>query len=57
MSQRLDDVEDDLEHLNRRFKKLQTQVTRRWRDDTIEEEEEDDEDIGPGAARRALGLD
>jgi hypothetical protein len=41
---RIDDVEDDLEHLGRRFTKLQTQVTRAWRDVAVPEELDDDDD-------------
>jgi predicted nucleic acid-binding Zn-ribbon protein len=42
-SRRLDDLEDAVEHLNRRFKRLQQQVTR-WADEYDEAVEEDEDD-------------
>lgn len=41
-SRRLDDLEDAVEHLNRRFKRLQQQVTR-WTEEYDEGDMEDDD--------------
>lgn len=47
--ERLDDLEDDVKHINRRFTRLQQQVTRwaREYDEDVDEPEDDldDEDI------------
>lgn len=39
LAHRLDDLVDDMEHLGRRFTKLQGQVTRAWREEDEEEED------------------
>ena len=44
LKQELEDVRDDVEHLGRRFTKLQGQVTRAWRDELPPEEEDDEDD-------------
>lgn len=41
---RLDSAEDDVNHLGRRFTKLQSQVTRSWREQVSEEDDESEED-------------
>jgi len=43
LRQRTEELEDDSAHWERRFKKLQGQVTRAWRDEVPVEEEEEDE--------------
>lgn len=42
LARRLDDQDDAVEHLGRRFTRLQTQVTRAWRDEEEGEYEEED---------------
>ena len=46
VTERLDDVEDDIKHLNRRFTRLQQQVTRwsREYDEDLEDEDADEPD-------------
>jgi predicted nucleic acid-binding Zn-ribbon protein len=54
-SRRLDDLEDAVEHLNRRFKRLQQQVTR-WAqefDDDVDGDDVDDFDDLLAEKRRA----
>ena len=51
----LEDVRDDVEHLGRRFTKLQGQVTRAWREELPEDEDEDETDIIDEINRRAHG--
>lgn len=41
---RIDDLEDDRDHWERRFKKLQGQVTRNWREQEPEPEFEDEDE-------------
>jgi len=56
LSQRLDELEDDVEHLGRRFTKLQGQVTRSWREELPpEDDDEDDDEILKAIARRNRG--
>jgi len=43
--QNIEDVRDDVEHLGRRFTKLQGQVTRSWRDEIIEQDDDPDEEF------------
>lgn len=43
LARRLDDVQDAQEHLQRRFTRLQVQVTR-WAQQVDEEQEDDEED-------------
>lgn len=54
----LDDMRDDVEHLGRRFAKLQGQVTRAWRDELppeLPEEELDEFEQLLDEKRRARG--
>jgi len=44
VAQRLDDVEDSSSHMDRRFIRLQQQVTR-WSRDVDEEDEIDEDDV------------
>jgi hypothetical protein len=44
VGERLDDLEDDIKHLNRRFTRLQQQVTR-WSRDYDEDEAEDGDEF------------
>jgi len=45
LRQRVEVLEDDAEHWERRFKKLQGQVTRAWREQPLEEEESDEDEF------------
>lgn len=44
VQERLDDLEDDVKHINRRFTRLQQQVTR-WAREYDESPDDDDDDI------------
>lgn len=53
VDQRLEDVEDAHTHMDRRFTRLQQQVTRWSREEDVVDDEDDEEDEILGAIRRA----
>jgi hypothetical protein len=54
VGERLDDLEDDVKHINRRFTRLQQQVTRwsREYDEDLEDETDEDEILAEIQKRR-----
>jgi hypothetical protein len=58
VAERLDDLEDDVKHINRRFTRLQQQVTRwarEYDEDLDDDDVEDDEVMDEIRKRRANG--